>query len=981
MGTREGLNRFDGRKFVNYTIRIPGEHHSFTGNFIRCITEDKRGILWVGTQDGLVCLDPLSNRFSRVQFQTGLSQKLQLPVITSLACDQQRQLRWAGGNGLFLCPGNKGELQPVPGSINEELFFKQGILVHSILPDGGRLWIASTRGLYLYDTLSYHWQEIPVAPRNPVQPGYPVPATDLQLASGRLWMTTWGFGLAEIDTAQKRILLFHLPMPEKIHNASFNIFGGMSQTSYPGEENILWVAGTTGSLQAFDIASGSFKKYAAKNWTDPYGVYMTGICTFFAAESGLWIGSDMGLYQYDAGQQRIREMGFAGDRREPDEHSILFDKLYADPADPTGNTIWIGTNNKGFYKYNLQTGSYLQVNDQFGGLLPAAYYVSSVYRDKNGILWVATLLNGILRYDEKIRKVSRFVITHEGQPVNWVVKIIPDRKDDHILWAATAAGLFRLQTVTGQVQLLGLNKNNKDFSNSSISDICTDKDAGIWFTGFHEASGTDIIGKFLTGDSTARLLLANVHTKGELPLQPDEIVAGPGGRVWVNTGQGLYYFNAAEANPVLQLFRSPALANGIRASHIIMDKFENTWILAGSRLYLLDAAGEKMQELLFPALQSATNITLHANGVTGQGLAGTWFRFFVIEPAGKQMTVHPVKFYITGLRTGAGYYRDQQADFSNRSISLPFRNNSVTLEFAAVSFTYGHTPMFYYRMEGYDDDWSSTFNTSISYKLPPGRYRFLLKVAGPDGNPGEVVIYTAIRIRPPFYKTAGFIICFLLLLASGLYVLYRYRVNQLLRMQQMRNTISHNLHDEIGSTLTSISILSSVSQQALEKDPEQAKEMLEKIALQSKTIQQNMSDIVWAIRSDNDKLESLLARMREYAAQTLEPLQVLTLFRVDDSLLNKALALERRKEVLLIFKEAVNNIAKHAGASEVHISLEKEDHQLKLRIRDNGKWKGNGHSSGTGTGSMRQRAASAGGSLEIIPGEGGTTVTLFLPLT
>lgn len=156
VGTREGLNRFDGRKFVNYTIRIPGEHHSFTGNFIRCITEDKRGILWVGTQDGLVCLDPLSNRFSRVQFQTGLSQKLQLPVITSLACDQQRQLRWAGGNGLFLCPGNKGELQPVPGSINEELFFKQGILVHSILPDGGRLWIASTRGLYLYDTLSYH---------------------------------------------------------------------------------------------------------------------------------------------------------------------------------------------------------------------------------------------------------------------------------------------------------------------------------------------------------------------------------------------------------------------------------------------------------------------------------------------------------------------------------------------------------------------------------------------------------------------------------------------------------------------------------------------------------------------------------------------------------------------------------------------------------------------------------------------------------
>jgi two-component system, NarL family, sensor histidine kinase UhpB len=208
----------------------------------------------------------------------------------------------------------------------------------------------------------------------------------------------------------------------------------------------------------------------------------------------------------------------------------------------------------------------------------------------------------------------------------------------------------------------------------------------------------------------------------------------------------------------------------------------------------------------------------------------------------------------------------------------------------------------------------------------------------------------------------------------------RKKIQEQERLLEVRNKISKDLHDEIGSTLTSINILSNVSMTAMETDPGQAKQMLRNISKQSKTIQQNMSDIVWAIRPDNDRVENLAARMREYLAQTLEPQQIETRLTVQDEILNQSLPMEHRKEVLLIFKEAISNVVKHAGASQVDVQLDVQQGRLVMTIRDNGRWKGSASSSGTGTYSMQQRAAVLQGSVQINGAETGTTVRLELPL-
>ncbi len=229
----------------------------------------------------------------------------------------------------------------------------------------------------------------------------------------------------------------------------------------------------------------------------------------------------------------------------------------------------------------------------------------------------------------------------------------------------------------------------------------------------------------------------------------------------------------------------------------------------------------------------------------------------------------------------------------------------------------------------------------------------------------------------------------LLLIGFGLLMLLiatffnRYKLKRKLEQQtellNIRNNISKDLHDEIGSTLTSINILSSVSQKAIDKDTVETKKMLEKIATQSKTIQQSMSDIVWSIQPNNEKIENLVIRMREFAAQTLEPLHVNLSFEADDELKKKSLPIEYRKEILLIYKEALTNISKHADADMVSINFNKTGkNTAQLIIADNGTWKG--ETSGTGLRSMKERAEAINGTLTIANQLPGTQLQLLITL-
>ena len=122
----------------------------------------------------------------------------------------------------------------------------------------------------------------------------------------------------------------------------------------------------------------------------------------------------------------------------------------------------------------------------------------------------------------------------------------------------------------------------------------------------------------------------------------------------------------------------------------------------------------------------------------------------------------------------------------------------------------------------------------------------------------------------------------------------------------------------------------------LQRDQAKTSSFLQKITEQSAAVQQGISDIVWAVKPENDKLENMVIRMREYAAQTLESKNVHTVINIDEEVLDKTIDMNQRRDLFLVFREAVNNIAKYAGATEVQVKLAKVNNYLQLQIVDNG---------------------------------------------
>jgi signal transduction histidine kinase len=226
-----------------------------------------------------------------------------------------------------------------------------------------------------------------------------------------------------------------------------------------------------------------------------------------------------------------------------------------------------------------------------------------------------------------------------------------------------------------------------------------------------------------------------------------------------------------------------------------------------------------------------------------------------------------------------------------------------------------------------------------------------------------------------------------LLALLGYFLFNRYQLRRKIQEQEallaVRNNIAKDLHDEIGSTLTSIKILSEVSGRNLNKDHSKTSTFLQKITEQSAAVQQGISDIVWSVKPENDKLENMVIRMREYVAQTLESKNICTVINIDEKVLDKTLDMNQRRDFFLIFKESVNNIAKYADATEVQIKLEKRNNDLQMQVIDNGKGFDVGReTSSSGLKNMRSRAVSLKGTMDIYSGYGkGSTVILTIPAT
>jgi signal transduction histidine kinase len=322
-----------------------------------------------------------------------------------------------------------------------------------------------------------------------------------------------------------------------------------------------------------------------------------------------------------------------------------------------------------------------------------------------------------------------------------------------------------------------------------------------------------------------------------------------------------------------------------------------------------------------------------------------------------------------------------------RSITLGPNDYFFSLEFAALNFRLPEKNRYAYMLENFDPDWvqAGTKREATYTNLDPGRYTFRVRATNNDGiwNPRGAAL--TIVVQPHWYGTWWFRVLTSWVLFGLLFLAYRLRVRQLLALERVRHNIARDLHDDMGSTLSSISILSQLARTHQHNQrPEQAAALLDQIGESSRRMLDAMDDIVWTINPAHDSMEDVVARMRSFASDVLEARGIDFTFRADASVVGLRLNMRARREFFLLFKEAINNLAKYAQCTQAAIALTYEHHRLLLTVQDDGvgfDLTAPAQGGGNGLTNMRGRAAAMKGVLDIqtAPGKG-TVLRLNLPL-
>ena len=314
-------------------------------------------------------------------------------------------------------------------------------------------------------------------------------------------------------------------------------------------------------------------------------------------------------------------------------------------------------------------------------------------------------------------------------------------------------------------------------------------------------------------------------------------------------------------------------------------------------------------------------------------------------------------------------------------LKLPAAQNNLRIEFASLHFASGEVLRYQYRLEGADADWSPpTDQRTVNYSsLSPGSYRFVVRAVNGEGlaSPKDATI--GFVILPPVWRRAWFIGLMMSALAAMLYAGHRYRVQQLLHLERIRTRLASDLHDDIGSGLAEIAILTDVA----EVQPVAGGgELLRRAGDRARQLREAMSDIVWSVDPQHGNLIDLIGRVRQTVFSLMESNGTRVTFEAPVDPGAVGLAPDRARHFLLITKEALTNVLRHADASEVSVILRLEHRTLSLEVRDDGCGFDPAEThAGMGLRNLRRRAAESGGELSVDSSPcRGTTVIFRLPV-
>lgn len=913
VGTDDGLNRYDGKRFTHFRSR-PGDSTSLSGNIITDMLEDKEGRLWIATADGgMSRYDyrlPPAQQFRQYKHRPGDMRAIPVNTINSIKEDASGYL-WLGTAGKNVLRFNKQteeflDVAKSPKTVLDLSIDNNGMVW--VGRQGGGIMKINTQNLAYVEDERYRdlYATLP----------HMTVTSLFKDRQGSMWYGSWDKVLYKYDATTGKELSFQGNSASDFQNDEILSFA-------QDQWGRLWMGGKDKGLHIFD--RGQFYNFRHDPSKEGSIADNRVNCLFIDFSGNVWLGTNRGICINQPGRQQFAQHFLPGNNADP----VTIYDFYED----TTGRIWMGTSHGIFLRH--KDGSIEHRPLRFKG---EALQVSCFFVDGNE--WYLGTSYSVFAYNPATNAIALLPNTEKDSVMNGIINsrvssMIKHRINGHPALLVSPYGHylayydFTEKRWVSRLDSLNIIRRMK-LKDFLIRKLYKGMGGRIWMGAGKEglASFSDGLfpeARFLQDDPAfkTKLVANNVYDLAEEAK----------GNFWVSTfGGGLHYVDLSKKT-VTPIPASNNLAEGVQLDH-----HGHVWLVSNGNLHCYDPQRQTYTTHQLPDIEKTGGIRGKIfRDSKGRLYVGGASYFISFHPDSISNSRKPPVAYFTDFLI---FNRSFSHLLQQKEIKLNYKDNYFAFEFAAPDYAAGNSLRYAYMLEGFDMDWVDAGERNyVSYSnLEGGDYTFKVRVTNTPGSWGKEIATMKIIVVPPFWKTIPFYVICAVALALVIYIAYRYRINELLKRQAIRNKIAQDLHDNVGSTLSSISVYSQVAKIYQQKEKHSdLHSTLEKISTTSTEMISELNDTVWAINPRNDHMSIILQRMESFARPLLKAQNIEFNFRHDEALQHLNLQMEKRKNFYSIFKEAVNNAIKYAACSKLDVQVQQRGNRIVLNIADDGK--------------------------------------------
>lgn len=965
-GTDAGLCRYDGLE-VKIFKNSPADTASLAGNGIWSLCQDANDVLWVGTYDGgLNKLDLRSEQITRINRHPSAPVAITSFPIKALMVDRKGTL-WIGtfGGGIALYDTKRETFRMITHDSSDQTSLADNVVFHILEGRSGEVWVGTAGGLSRFDPTTGRFRNFRHDARNPSSISNNVVVIVHEDAAGRLWVGTKD-GLNRLDPGAE-VFKRYAHNPNRPASLSFNQVYAIGEHR-AGGASLLWIGTAGGGLNLYDEKTDGFLR--VKNRVDDRtSLSDDNITSCFTDRTGtLWIGTIQGgANKINTEKKSVRHLRYNPNK----PGGIAKGAVYALAEDRAGH-VWIGMLVGGISRFNKLTGEITRfMQGTATGL--GSNDVTALAVGRDGTVWAGTYGAGLYRFE----KATQRFIAYRHQPGDASSLSSDDIDELYVdgkgtLWIGTHGGLNRYDSARDAfVRYLPEPAKSGSLNHERVTVIRSSGDGKIYIgtegggLNVLDPSGTFSAFKFSGSDTTS---LSNDLVYA---LHEDKT-----GTVWVGTSNGLNKFDKRTGT-----FRRYFVRHGLASDYIkgiLEDEQRNLWLVTARTV---SRFSPKLEQFVnFDNTDGLINVGFNdasLKAVTGEFYVGGSEGVDIFHPDSLTENRHVPEIVLTDFTVyNNPHILPQVISFTNEIPNLSWNQNFFSISFVALDYASPAKNLYSYTLQREDDpEWLSSGTTRFANftNLDHGTYIFRAMGSNNNGVWNREGASLRITIRPPFWKEPWFIVLVILAVIGILALAYNYRVSQLLKIERLRVRIASDLHDDVGSSLSAIALMTEMVSRKLPAASSERKQLSGAVVATRNTADA-LRDIVWLINPEHEKLDDMLLRMKDAAAKLL--MNIDHTFTSDVNGIDNVLDMEFRRNAILIYKEILNNTLRHSQATKVEINVSITNSTFRLRVTDNGKgFDETTVKRGHGLNNLRARTQKIGGTLTIhsTPGTGTTT--------